>query len=155
MTSEFQASSRNALALVLALSMAGSAGRILTSPTQCEQLPMPGSTLCKQEMMRTGSFEYLSLRDPSKCALLPDSTEAKRCIDANASGKDFLVTRTTLDRLQALQDSGMATPTVAMDPGERSALALETIATYTKLQAIVFTVTVGLGFLLGMVALTL
>ena len=154
------------LAVILAC-LPCAAGEI-TNPSDCEKLPEQASSLCKREFLRTGSFAFARLTRAQECQKLRDSSLHGPCRDAVATNGAFYAStapRPTLS-MTATSPSSAATesarvgallsPSAEKQPKtleERNTQALETIATYTQVQAIVSSTLVGIGLLGLIVAL--
>lgn len=154
------------LAVVLAC-LPCTAGEI-TNPSDCEKLPGQASSLCKREFQRIGSFAFARLTREKECQKLRDSSLHGSCREAVATNGAFYAstapqptlsttaTPSTGAASESAHAGAMLSASAEEQPKtleERNTQALETIATYTQVQAIVSSTLVGIGLVGLIVAL--
>lgn len=159
-----------ALALVLFLACLPSAAGELTNPADCDKLPGASASVCKREFLRTGSFSFARLTREKECQKLRDSSLHAPCREAISSEGSFYASTMAprpiavpTDVVAALDSSSRTVPSDQLVTGfvdetpksleERNTQALETIATYTKVQTLLNSTLVGLGVVIALIAL--
>lgn len=155
------------LLAVLLACLPCAAGEI-TNPSDCEKLPGQASSLCKREFQRTGSFAFARLTRAQECQKLRDSSLHGPCRDAISSNGAFYASTAPRPNLSMPATSPSSSASESAHAGailsasaeeeprtleERNTQALETIATYTQVQAIVSSTLVGIGVVGLLVAL--
>lgn len=140
----------------------------VTSPSECEKFPSAAANLCRMELMRTGSFKFRRITSTRECHTLSDAASVAQCRQAVTRGESHYAS--TSDRRElsktAMQEGGdsasipkdVATaypermePYVPPTLEERNTEALETIATYTRLQAVTVVGLLSVGLLVGLI----
>lgn len=156
--------------LVLFLACLPCAAGELTNLTDCDKLPGASASLCKREFLRTGSFSFARLTREKECQKLRDSSLHAPCREAISSEGAFYAPSLAPRPIAVATESATATDSSPRKaPGdqvvtgfvdetrksleERNTQALETIATYTKVQTILNSTLVGLGVVIALVAL--
>lgn len=159
------------LAVLVALFLSGlpcAAGE-LTNPADCEKLPGSSASLCKREFLRTGSFSFSRLTREKECQKLRDASLHGSCREAITNDGSFYASAVAPRPIVAPPETetpkataGGSAPGGRSQSGfveeppmtleERNTQALETIATYTKVQAVVLSTLVGIGVLFGLIA---
>lgn len=159
-----------AVLLILLLACLPCAAGELTNPADCDKLPGSSASLCKREFLRTGSFSFSRLTREKECQKLRDSALHAPCREAIANDGSYYASNVAPRPILAPsetaspKDTTLATaPGDRVQPGfvdetprtleERNTAALETIATYTKVQALISSSMIGLGVLIGVIAL--
>jgi hypothetical protein len=125
----------------------------VTTPAGCDRLPEDIANLCKREITRSGEFRYKRLTKPKECLDLTDSVSRAQCPESiRRDGAYLAASAPEAPSPSAEAPSTMdRTPTAPLTLEERNTQALEKIATYTKLQSLVFTTLTGVGLVLAVV----
>jgi hypothetical protein len=153
--------------LCLSLCLPASALEI-TNPAGCDAFPAPSANLCRQEMARNGRFEFLRITSGRDCARLPTASAIGECRQSlkdhdvyfvSAAPRPVIVPAEQAPTGTAPTDSSARSTALELGPvapltlEERNTEALEAIAAYTKMQAVVTTTVLGVGLLLGVLTL--
>lgn len=140
----------------------------LTNPADCEKLPGSSASLCKREFLRTGSFAFTRLTRERDCQKLRDSSLHGPCREAIANDGSYYAASASPRSIVAPPEETKKDTSVSSAHGdrplsgfvdetpktleERNTQALETIATYTKVQALITSSLVGIGVLFAVIA---
>lgn len=160
--------SRTAL---LCLSLFLPAGALeVTIPSGCDAFPAPSANLCRQEMARNGRFEVRRITRGRDCDRLANPTLASQCRESLSQHGAYYASLAPVSSPASVEvdPSGTTNSTppsqaTAIDAetsipptlDQRNTEALETIASYTKLQALVNLSILGVGLVLSVVALAI
>lgn len=144
-----------AFLLALLLSCLPCAAGDITNPADCEKLPGSSASLCKREFLRTGSFAFTRLTREKECQKLRDSAQHEPCRESIANDGAYYASLAPRPLLAAKGSDSSSTGILVsgfVDDGpktleERNTRALETIATFTKVQAVATSILVGLALI--------
>lgn len=153
--------------LCLSLCLPASALEI-TNPAGCDAFPAPSANLCRQEMARNGRFEFQRITSGRDCARLPSASAIGECKQSLKDHDVYFVSVAPRPAFVSVEQATTGTastdsstrsaafvpaPVAPLTLEERNTEALETIAAYTKMQAVVTTSVLGVGVLLGLLTL--
>lgn len=141
----------------------------LTNPADCDKLPESSASLCKREFLRTGSFSFTRLTREKDCQKLRDASLHGSCREAITNDGFFYASAVAPRPIVGSPEPEPPKATAVVSaPGDRSlpgfveeppmtleernTQALETIATYTKVQAVILSTLVGIGVLFTLIA---